>query len=107
MKFTRLLENKTNVIEICPKDIKEITLLSMKEAKKLPPSILFIGQFWWLRDPSYKSDLAGFVSFPAAGPFDLADFSVKSDNIGVRPALRIFGIKSLNLKLGDIVKCFG
>ena len=109
MKFTRLIESNTKTIEIVgkidPSDIKEITLLSVEEAKRVPKNILATVEWWWLRDPGEYPNLAADVIF--GGSIKSGGIDVERSYIAVRPALRIKNINSYKLKIGDIVECFG
>lgn len=84
-------------------DIKEITLLSIEEAERLPEKILAISIWWWLRSPGHHSYLAAYVLYD--GYVSSYGNSVDDDGSAVRPALRILNLP--NLQIGDIVECLG
>lgn len=87
--------------------IKEITLLSIEEASKLPQYILAANNVWWLR--SRGRDHFRQVTIAAV---DSSGFVVKGgvtfDNnfIGVRPAIRISNLEFKNLEVGEVAECF-
>ena len=99
------LEDFSNATTINPNEVEDITLLSIEEAEQLPKSILACNNWWWLRSPgTYYSDCATFVDIDGyvKGMGDLVSYG----DISVRPSLIIPNLKSSNLKIGDIVKCF-
>lgn len=61
-----------SVKKINPKDVK-ITLLTKKQAEKLPVEILNKGSRWWLRSP-YNSNLASVVDSDGWEWLVIADF---------------------------------
>ena len=85
-------------------DIKEVTLLSVEEAKALSQDQLNLGSWWWLRSPGFY-EYAAYVDF--AGEVSDYGHSVVNSDIGVRPALRISNLKSSNLNLGDKISVGG
>ena len=87
-------------------DIKEITLLSIEEAEKLPQDILRCNDWWWLRSPgAHRSNyVAGVYS---GGYVDVEGSHVNYDDFAVRPVLKVSNLESLNLKIGDKVACLG
>ena len=85
--------------------IKDITLLSVEEAKKLPKSILTINDLWWLRTPGRFSGDAAVV-LPSGSIYDQG-CNVSGDGAAVRPALRISNLGSSNIKLGNTINCLG
>ena len=85
-------------------DLKEITLLSIEEAKLAEqnvPDILNKNSVWWLRSPGAYGDLATCV-LEFGG---IVDYGVRMDlNYGVLPALRIDNLKSNHLQIGDKIQ---
>lgn len=81
-------------IEFC-----EITLLSIEEAKKVPQKLRAIGDSWWLRSPGILDDFSGSVL--GDGLVYHSGISVYDNELGVRPALKIYNLESLNLKVGN------
>lgn len=86
-------------------DIKEITLLSIEEAEKLPQNILRINTRWWLRSPGDLNYTAALVS--TDGRMNVYGNFVDTAAVAVRPALKISNLESLNLKIGGEVACLG
>ena len=76
--------------------IESITLLSVNEASALPKEILDCGHYYWLRSPGSDSSSAAFVDY---GGYVLNfGYYVINYNYGVRPALVIPNLDSLNLR---------
>lgn len=79
--------------------VKEITLLTVEQAERLPLELLACGRWWWLRspgdDPLYAAGVNYFGSVDYTGNF------VDYDSVCVRPA---FLISDLNSKLGTKVQ---
>lgn len=80
-------------------EITGATLLSVKEAVKLPKDTRVAAANWWLRSPSYFDGRAAFVA-GSDGIVREAGYAV-SNAFGVRPALRISGLESSAFKTGD------
>ena len=72
--------------------IKEITLLTIEQAKRLPRELLACGEWWWLRSPGYYQYTAAFVS--TDGSVSYGGDCVYSDRGCVRPAFVIPGLDS-------------
>lgn len=99
MKVNKIIEAK-ETINI---DIKEVTLLTVDEAKALTKDQRKNDFWWWLRSPGSNSNRVAIVN--RDGEVDAGGDGV-SDHIGVRPALRI-SIPFFNLQIGDIIEVFG
>ena len=92
------------MLNINSKDIESIYLLSFKEAKDLPLSVLSNGSFWWLRSKGDKRGLATMVD--NVGYF--YPYCFVDGICGVRPAIRIKGLKLNNIiRVGDTVDLLG
>lgn len=90
---------RTKSIKIFEKaDIKQITLLTVEQAKKLPRDILDCGGWWWLRSPGIYQNFAALV-YCGGGVLECGD-RVDSDSYAVRPA---FEIANLNFEFGEKV----
>ena len=85
--------------------IDEITLLSKEEYIKLKDVIPIFRGCWWLRSPGDRGDVAAFVYGEYGSVFE-AGCRV-TEVFGVRPALQIKNLSSLNLKIGDKASLFG
>ena len=90
------------------KEIKEITLLSEREAKKVDIDIRATVDRWWLRSSYLSSSILvcyvgnygytyGYISHEYVNRLDF----------GVRPALRINNLKSYRLSKNARVECLG
>ncbi len=80
-------------------DITDISLLTIEEAEALSENIRRYAHWWWLCSPGAYSDDAAYVSRNGY-VYDCGDY-VGDDDGGVRPALTIADLDSLNLKIGD------
>lgn len=104
-----VLKKLNESISIPQNDIKEITLLSVDEAEKIPKWILATGDWWWTRSPGFPSSIVpnnnsnGVVWVYIDGYVIEFGHNVNDDTLAVRPALRISNLP--NLKIGDIVEC--
>lgn len=85
--------------------IKEITLLSIEEAERLPKTILGLSSVdsWWLRSPGKENKDAAFV-YPD-GIIKSSGYIVSYTAYSVRPALRISQFDFSNFKIGEIIEC--
>ena len=72
--------------------IKEITLLTIEQAERLPRELLACGEWWWLRSPGYFQDIAADVS--TDGSVLYLGYAVNNDSDCVRPAFVIPGLDS-------------
>lgn len=95
MKIKRTIEVEEEL------NIDGATLLSVKEAEKLPIRLRKYGKWWWLRSP-------GRISIAASIVYDYGVIGCVGGHVDyifgyVRPALIISNIESLNLTIGD---CF-
>lgn len=83
-------------------EVTGITLLSVEEAEKMPEKLCLIGDWWWLRSPGHyaytTADVGGF------GHVDTVGNNVDSSDFGIRPALKISNLESLNLAEGDEIE---
>ncbi len=87
-------------------DIQEITLLSIEETKEyLTREQLATGSWWWLRSPGFGPFRAAYVDND--GRVSTDGISVDFSHYGVRPALRISSLGSLDLSIGDKIKVGG
>ena len=91
------------MITIDANNIKEITLLTIEDAKRLNRLILASPKWWWLRSPGINQRCVSLVQ--ANGDIYHTGVEVNSALGGVRPALKINGIEQLNLNIGDRVCC--
>lgn len=84
-------------------DIKEVTLLSVEEARRaeenVPDILAATHDFWWLRSPGNSAPYAAGVC--NYGSVYTSGYGVNCDSNGVRPALRISNLKSLHLLIGS------
>lgn len=80
-----------------PKETK-ITLLTIKQAKKLPRKVRTCGDWWWLRSPGYFQTRTAIVH-DGGGIIRSGDY-VDYDYNAVRPA---FEIENLNFEFGEKV----
>ena len=80
-------------------EINGVTLLTVEEAKALTDKQRYQTPTWWLRSPGTSDFTAAFV----AGEYgDVYDSGIDVDEeFGVRPALQISNLQSLNLEIGD------
>ena len=72
--------------------IKEITLLTIEQAKRLPRELLACGEWWWLRSPGYIQDYAAYVYIDGS-VYYRGDY-VRNVVGCVRPAFVIPGLDS-------------
>lgn len=72
--------------------IKEITLLTIEQAERLPRELRAREYWWWLRSPGYFQDYAACVS--GGGSVYYYGCYVNDDYSGVRPAFVIPGLDS-------------
>lgn len=77
-------------------EVKEVTLLSIEEAKRVPKSFRACNEWWWLRSSGSTQDHAAFIYYD--GGISESGCYVYSDIRNVRPAFRINNLKS---KIGD------
>lgn len=78
-------------------EVKEVTLLSIEEAKRVPKkSLRACGDWWWLQSPSDCQNIAVFVY--SNGDINKDGNCVNNERCTVRPAFRINNLKS---KIGD------
>ena len=93
------------MITIDKNDIKGITLLSIKEARKLPQWILADGSRWWLRSPGRdRHDAAGITSY---GSILSLGRSIRDTGAYARPAIKIDVRPYLPLMVGETVLILG
>ena len=93
-----------NKIEIPWYKIKDIGLLTVEEAEKLPKDILKFSNWWWLSSPGVLNFSVAYVDDNGiANARGLAVYFIFS----VRPILICDNIDSFGLKLGDKVSAFG
>lgn len=81
-------------------EITDCTLLSIDEARKLPPELRGYNRWWWLQSPGYDSYGAAIVLY--TGSVYRSGLYVDGDSVAIRPALRIKNLKSSRLEVGDI-----
>ena len=72
--------------------IKEITLLTIEQAERLPRELLACGEWWWLRSPGYIQDYAAYVYIDGS-VYYRGDY-VRNVVGCVRPAFVIPGLDS-------------
>lgn len=86
-------------------EIEEVTLLSVDEATRTPERLLKNEDYWWLRSPGDNAVRAACVN----GIFSYVDSlgCPVRGTLGVRPALRVKDLSSLNLKTGAVVSING
>lgn len=86
-------------------EIKEVTLLSIEEAKlaeeNIPGILASTGETWWLRPSSDYDYNAAHVDVDDT---IYLDGDLVSYNFGVRPALRIDNLESNHLQIGDKIQ---
>ena len=85
--------------------VEDITLLSTEEAEKLPKDILKFSNYWWLRSPGRWQDSVTLVSID--GGFGDYGLIIDKSDFGVRPALIVSNLNSLNLNLYDKIEFYG
>ena len=91
------------MLTIKNEDVLSADLLSIEEAKVLPRWILANGDFWWLRSPGIRPDIAAGVIY--GGAVDSGGDLVSYSEGAVRPT---FTIKNLpKLRVGELVEVFG
>lgn len=82
-------------------EIENVTLLSAEEYKQFKDNIPLISDFWWLRSNGINRYFVSYVYEDG----DVLDYGYSVDEaFGVRPALIISNLKSLNLNIGDELK---
>lgn len=88
-------------------DITGATLLTIKEAEKLPKRLRKYNElrWWWLRSPGYYYRHVAVVDIDGS-IYDYGSY-VSCDRIAVRPVLTISNFKSSDLKIGDIFEFGG
>lgn len=86
-------------------DIVGATLLSIKEAEKLPLELRKYANWWWLRSPGKDSDFAASVN--TLGTVLYNGDAISSSRDAVRPALQIKNMQPSNLQIGDIFEFGG
>lgn len=96
MKAEKIV-TKTEPINV---EIGEATLLSIEEYKEAVKNIKYVDNDWWLRSPGKFDKFAPFVSSKHGNVVSGYNDHITSQ-FGVRPALRIDNLQSLNLKAGD------
>lgn len=85
--------------ELLNLDINDITLLSKEEYKTYRDRIPKTSESWWLRSPGRDDILAACVYGGAGGVYASG---VRVDyTLGVRPALKIGGLSSSEIEIGD------
>ncbi len=82
-------------------NVTEVTLLSVSEAKRIPRKLRGYSKAWWLRSQGSDFYSAAF-EYGGSGGVYAPGHSVYI-TLGVRPALRVRGLSSLNLKTGAVV----
>lgn len=82
-------------------EITGATLLSVEEAKQLDENTLKAKDNWRLRSPGFYDYRAAFVYGVNGDVYDSGDGVDQS--FGVRPALKINGLESSNLEIGDTI----
>ena len=97
-------------MKINPRDVKEITLLSIEEAEQVPQELRVlkvdgVPHWWWLRSPAFFWEAAASVS--PDGSIREGGNYVDCDFDYVRPALRVSIPESSGLKDLDKVEVFG
>ena len=99
------VNRKRIVEETCDIKIDGITLLSQKEYEAAKKHIPALNHSWWLHSPGYNSKYAAYVlcnyGYVIRYGYDVAY------SIAVRPALKLVGLKSANLQIGDNFRLFG
>ena len=90
---------KTEPINI---EIGKITLLSIKEYREAEKNIECVNNNWWLRSPGTYDGDAAFVDGEDGDVGEDGDDVL--EEFGVRPALNISNLQSLNLKVGNKIK---
>jgi len=92
------------VEEVFELTIDGITLLSVEEYGACREYVPPFNDLWWLRSPGNFSKHAAVVNLN--GHVYSCGGSVNNDH-AVRPALRLVGLKSTNLQIGDWFRLFG
>lgn len=98
VKWKRIVEGT------CDINIGGITLLSVEEHEACREHVPPFNDIWWLRSPGYNSKYAASVS--RNGNAFSSGINVDYD-LAVRPALKLAGLKSANLQIGDWFRLFG
>ena len=98
------VNRKRIVEETCDINIDGITLLSVEEYEACREYVPPFNGIWWLRSPGSSSEYAEVVS-RSGGVYSYGG-SVSYD-YAVRPALKLVGLKSANLQIGDNFRLFG
>lgn len=80
-------------------NISRATLLTIKEAEKLPAHLRVYENWWWLRSPGRDPGCVAYVL--ADGCVDPEGSPTSDDEGSVRPVLIIENLKKSNLKIGD------
>lgn len=96
MKVKKIVR-KTEETEL---DIICSTLLSINEVEKVPLKLRVYDEWWWLRSPGHYQDCASTVR-DVGSPYFVGYF-VCSDDVCVRPALKISNLGSSGLEIGDV-----
>ena len=96
---------KVNALFELSLDFNEITLLSKEEYTDSKDVIPLYDRWWWLRSPGFFEYTAAFIN-GKYGDVGRNGYNV-NEEFGVRPALKIRNLSSLNLKIGDKVFLFG
>ena len=89
------------VFEPAEIEVKEITLLSIKEYEAAKDLVPMVDSFWWLRSPGYELNYAAVVDYDGSVCDDSCN--VFFTRVGIRPALRISNLESSNLLPGEKV----
>lgn len=96
---------KMKALKYIPTDIEieitDISLLTLKEAEKLPKSIREYYNYWWLQTPANDSIFAATVHDDGA-VVNHSSFVYYNKN-AVRPAITISNLKDLGVSVGDTI----
>lgn len=92
------------MIRIKNEEIESIYLLSIQQAERLPRYILAIGDSWWLRTPG---TFCGTAEVDENSNVNYFGLKVDYNWCGVRPALTVKNLDSLNYEIGETVKVLG
>ncbi len=99
MKITHSKQIETEL------EIKDVSLLTVREAKKLPEEIRQYREPWWLRTAGNSSDEVAFVHYD--GFVNSIGDIVSCDYYAIRPAITIKNLESLNFEIGDTLMIQG
>lgn len=87
-------------------EIHGATLLSVEEAEELlTKDERKYHNWWWLRSPGYFQYYAAYV-LPSGSVLRYGSY-VRTDDVCIRPALKISNLESSNLKIGDLFEFGG